>query len=194
MRKSRGAIKFLESQFNIYMNTNIILALIMIILGLILYAVPSAAIKTVSWLIGIFFCVQGITAVISYIKKDRISLLTFNLIYGIISFLIGVFVISNPFALANIITIGLGIWLIVSGGLKINYGIRLKNIKEASWTITLVVGIISILFGLMVIINPFAKLFLVEVVGVFLLVYGIIDLTNIILLKKRAKDFIKIFK
>lgn len=104
------------------------------------------------------------------------------------------FIILNPFAIANIVTIGLGIWLIVSGGLKINYGIRLRNIREAASTITMVVGIISILFGLMVIINPFAKLFLVEVVGIFLMVYGIIDLTNIILLKKRAKNFIKIFK
>ena len=108
--------------------------------------------------------------------------------------LIGLFVIINPFAIANILTIGLGIWLIVNGGLKINYGVKLKDIKERAWGLTLVVGIISIIFGLMVILNPFSKLIIVEVIGLFLLVYGVIDLTDLLLLKKRAKSFIKVFK
>lgn len=193
-KKKRSTIKFLEAQFNLYMVTNCILALIIVLLGTILYLRPSTAIKTVSWLIGLYFAIQGIVSIVSYLKKDRISLLNFNLIYGIISILVGLFVILNPFAIANILTVGLGIWLIISGGLKINYGARLKLIKENSWLLTLVVGIISVLFGLMVILNPFSKLVLVEVIGLFMLVYGVIDLTNIILIKRRAKDFIKLFK
>lgn len=193
-KEKRSTIKYLESKFNSYMLANCILAILLIVLGIILYVVPSIAIKTVSWLIGLFFIIQGVLAIYSYIKKERISLLTFNLVYGIISMVIGLLVIINPFAIANILTISLGIWLIVSGGLKINYGLRLKNIKEGSWALTLAVGIISILFGIMVILNPFSKLILVEVIGLFLVVYGIIDLTDAILLKKRAKIFIKVFK
>lgn len=193
-KKKRSTVKYLETQFNSYMIANIMLSILMIILGIILYVNPSIAIKTVSWLIALFFIIQGVLSIYSYVKKDRITLLGFNLIYGIISIVIGLFVILNPFAIANILTMGLGLWLLVSGGLKINYSVRLKNIKEQSWALTLVVGLISIIFGLMVILNPFSKLIIVEVIGLFLVVYGVIDLTDILLLKKRAKSFIKIFK
>lgn len=193
-KKKRSTIKYLESQFDRYMLANILVALSIIVLGLVLYVKPAIAIKTVSWLIGLIFIVVGGLSIYSYIKKDRISLLTFNLIYGLISIAVGLLVILNPFAIANILTVSLGIWLIISGGLKINYSIRLKFIKERAWALTLTVGIISILFGLMVILNPFSKLIIVEVIGLFLIVYGIIDLTDTILLKRCAKNFIKEFK
>lgn len=194
MVKRKVSIKYLEGQFNSYMILNGFLATLMILLGIILFFSPSIAIKTVSWLMGLFFVIQGVLACVSYIKKDRVSLLNFNLIYGIISILIGLFIILNPFAIANFLTIGLGVWLIISGGLKLNYGLRLKYVKESSWSVTLGVGIISTIFGILVILNPFSKLFLVEVIGLFLMVYGLIDLTDIILLKRRAKSFIKVFK
>ena len=165
-----------------------------IILGIVLYAYPAIAIKTVSWLIGIIFIIIGSLSIYSYIKKDRISLLAFNLVYGILSIVVGLFVALNPFAIANILTVSLGIWLLVSGALKVNYALRLKSIKELSWSLTLAVGIITILFAIMVLFNPFSKLIIVEVIGLFLIVYGVIDLTDILLIKKRSKNFIKSFK
>jgi uncharacterized membrane protein HdeD (DUF308 family) len=192
--KKRTTIKVLESLFNKYLLANILLSLVMIVLGIILYAYPEIAIKTVSWLIGIIFLVVGALSIYSYVKKDRITLFVFNLIYGISSIVIGLFVIINPFAIANILTVSLGIWLLVSGALKINYALRLKSINELSWALTLSVGIITILFALMVIFNPFTKLIIVEVIGLFLIVYGAVDLTDILLIKKRSKSFIKSFK
>jgi len=194
MVRKRSTIKYLEGLFNKYMISNCVFSVLMILVGLILFSMPHIAIKTVSWIIGLFFIGQGFLSIIGYIKKDRISLLTFNLFYGIISLLIGLFVILNPFAIANILTVGLGIWLIVSGCLKINYSLRLKTINEKAWSLTFGVGIISIIFGLLTILNPFSKLFLVEVIGLFLIVYAIIDLTCTILLINRTKSFIKLFK
>jgi len=190
----KTTIKVLESMFNKYMIANIVVSLTMIILGIVLYAYPAIAIKTVSWLIGIIFIIIGSLSIYSYIKKDRISLLAFNLVYGILSIVVGLFVALNPFAIANILTVSLGIWLLVSGALKVNYALRLKSIKELSWSLTLAVGIITILFAIMVLFNPFSKLIIVEVIGLFLIVYGVIDLTDILLIKKRSKNFIKSFK
>lgn len=190
----KTTIKVLESMFNKYMIANIVVSLTMIILGIVLYAYPAIAIKTVSWLIGIIFIIIGSLSIYSYIKKDRISLLAFNLVYGILSIVVGLFVALNPFAIANILTVSLGIWLLVSGALKVNYALRLKSIKELSWSLTLAVGIITILFAIMVLFNPFSKLIIVEVIGLFLIVYGVIDLTDVLLIKKRSKNFIKSFK
>ena len=190
----KTTIKVLESMFNKYMIANIVVSLTMIILGIVLYAYPAIAIKTVSWLIGIIFIIIGSLSIYSYIKKDRITLLAFNLVYGILSVVVGLFVALNPFAIANILTVSLGIWLLVSGALKVNYALRLKSIKELSWSLTLAVGIITILFAIMVLFNPFSKLIIVEVIGLFLIVYGVIDLTDILLIKKRSKNFIKSFK
>lgn len=191
--KKKTTIKALENQFNLYMLLNMGLAIVMIILGLILYINPSIAIKTASWIIGIFFIIQGVALIYSYIKSN-INLMSLNMAMGIIVILLGIFILSNPFAIINVLNIGLGIWLIVSGAYKINFAIQLKKVKESSWLITLVVGIISIIFALMVIFNPFAKLVLVQVIGLFMIVYAIIDLTDSLLLKNRAKQFIKLFK
>lgn len=193
-KKRKITVKYLEELFSKYMLVNGLFSIVMILIGLILYVYPSIAIKTVSWIIGLIFITIGVLSIYSYFKKESIRLLTFNLTYGVLSIVLGLLVLINPFAIANILTFGLGIWLIISGSLKVSYGISLKNIKEEIWLLTLVIGIISIVFGLMVILNPFSKLIIVGVVGLFLVVYGIIDLVNVFLLKKRCKKFIKLFK
>ena len=55
-------------------------------------------------------------------------------------------------------------------------------------------GIISALFGIIVIINPFANLYFTQMIGLFMVLYAVIEATYTILLKQRSKNFLKLLK
>ena len=93
----KTATKYLETQFNLYVYTSIVLSLIMIVIGLILYNVPDIAVKVVSWIIGIYFIVQGAVSIYAYIKKKNLSMLSLNLIYGILGIVLGLNRVSSDF-------------------------------------------------------------------------------------------------
>ena len=49
-------------------------------------------------------------------------------------------------------------------------------------------------FGIIIIFNPFVNLYFTQVVGMFLILYAIMEFTQMILLKQRSKSFLKVLK
>ena len=50
-----------------------------------------------------------------------------------------------------------------------------------------------IIFGILVMFNPFVKIALTKLTGAFLLIAAILDLTDTMLFRKRAKEIMEIF-
>ena len=48
-------------------------------------------------------------------------------------------------------------------------------------------------FGILVLSNPFSALTVTQVIGTFLVLSSILDITDLVLLKKRANEITKIF-
>ena len=76
---------------------------------------------------------------------------------------------------------------------KITYGVWFKIGNHSSWLITLVIGIMLIIFGILVLANPFASLTITKLVGSFLILASILDITDLILLKNKSDEITKIF-
>ena len=86
----------------------------------------------------------------------------------------------------NALKVLLGIIFISLGLQKSTYGMVLKKFSESSWLITLVVGILYIVMGVI----SFFTNDIISVCGIFLVGYGLIDLVSVILLRKRSKYYI----
>ena len=100
----------------------------------------------------------------------------------------------NPFVLSNFLTISFGIFLLLNGLLKGYYALCLKKINEECWTLILTMGIINAIFGVVIICNPFANLYFTQVVGMFMILYSIIEFTHMVLLRQRSKSILKQLK
>ena len=170
--------------FNIITILEWIVSLLFIVFGIVFFATPNMSNIAVSILTGLVLIFSGVSSIYSYFKRGSIVLFNNNLIYGIVLILIGII----SMFVGKILSIFLGMYLLVSGIQKVNYGIFLKKFNEASWLITLVVGILLIIIGIVSFFTSGDAI--VRVAGICTLAYGVINFINILLLRRRSKYFI----
>ena len=175
---------------------SIVSFLVFIIVGLFLIVRPATTLSLVSYILGLVLLVKGIISLIKYYtNKKANNLFNFGLVLGIIEIVIAVIFISKPSLVASIIPLIIGVWILVNGIFKLQFAINLKNINKSPSIYNLVVACVSILFGLILILNPFdGAVIFTQIIGAFLVVYAIVDFLQSRHIKKTLQegvDFIK---
>lgn len=192
--KKSKLLKTIERIFSLYIIRSITFDVLAIIFGVFFIVKPYSGIRTCEIIFGIFLLLSGAVSVFDYSTKKVVNIFNFNMFYGVLSLLFGLLILVNPLALANIITLVFGLWITLSGVVKLNYAINLKKMKEESWSVVLGIGLLTSIVGLLLIFNPFIELYITQVLGIFVIFYAVLDFTNNILFKKRSKQIIEIFK
>ena len=183
----------IDERFNKMLTISIVSSIVIALVGAVLLFMPKLSNKLIGIIMGLLFILYGIITIYKYITRNGAKLYSLNLLYGIIILLIGVIIVLVPFSVTSFLTICLGLYLIIIGINKVTYGIWFKIGNHSSWLITLVIGIMLIFFGILVLSNPFSSLTITRLVGAFLILASILDITDLILLKKRSDEISKIF-
>jgi len=170
--------------FNTITIIDMIIAFVYLILGIVFFSAPTLSNIVVSVITGLVLIVNGASSIFTYIKRESIEMFNYNLIYGIILIIVGVVSII----LSNILSIMLGIYLIVVGIQKATYGLLLKKYNESSWLITLITGVLYAVIAILAFFT--SRDSIVEVTGICLIGFGIINLVNTILLRRRSNYFL----
>ncbi len=184
-------MKKIEKEFNKLLFTEMVLSVIYGVVGLIIFLNSEMTNQVVGTIIGTFFLLYGVFSIFTSLDKIKIKLFKYNLFFGIASFLLGFFIMFNPLTLLNFLNISLGIWLFVEGINKIVYFLFLRKIKEESNRIFLVTAIFLVLLGILIIVDPFRTLIVTKTIGIFIVLYNILNLNDLVLLKRRSKVFLK---
>ncbi len=190
---ARGLHNSIENMYKKMISFSLITAFLTIVVGIILVLLPELSGKILGLIIGIILVIEGINSLYKYFHREGAKLYSLNLVIGVIYAVLGVVIILAPSSVVEFITICLGLYMIVNGTSKVNYGIWLKRGNEDSWLITLATGILVAIIGILVIFNPFANLTLTTLAGVFLIISGILNLMDTILFKTRSKEIMEIF-
>lgn len=156
--------------------------IIAIIIGLFLLYRPAVTTSLLIQVLGIYWLASGLIAVLGaivYKEENR----TWKFLSGALSILAGAFILMYPlyssFVLLNFFIIFIAVWVIVSGGIRVY-----SAIKRGGWGIVLV-GILTIILGLLLLTNFVAGVLVLPwVFGFFLVVGGIGAL--ILAIKMRA--------
>ena len=164
---------------------------ILILLGLLLFIKSDDTIVAISYLVGGAIIILGILAFINFFKKKNSDFVSsFDIIYGMITVVFGIFILSNPKMVATIIPFIIGGWVLIKSSFKIAYAIELKNVENVIWKNVLVTSIISALVGVIMIFNPFKTSVVVfKIIGAAIIVYAILDIISTIQLKKNVDEF-----
>lgn len=175
-------------------NATIISSIVTIFLGLLLFLQAENTLKTISYIIGIFLLVVGIATIIKMVlDKDVRIYLNTSFIIGIFCSIIGFVLLINPTLLTSILPFCIGIWMIISGTMKIQTSLALKDEENKTWTKLLIFAIVVFVLGLLLIINPFGGAVIVtKIIGICLIIYSIADIVGTMMLKKEVKNTIKI--
>lgn len=187
-------MKKIEEKFNKIILLEMGFSILFMILGIIMFMYSEIANSIAGTLIGIFFLIAGIIQIYTFIDKSKIKLFRYNIFIGLLDIILGIFIMINPLLLVNILNISLGIWIIVEGLSKFILFYNLKMVKEESNKIFLVSTLLFIFMGVVLIINPFISLVITKIIGIFLILSNIVNISDLVLLKRRSKKFLKLFK
>ena len=172
---------------------SILMSCILLLLGGLLAFKSEATITTISYIIGTALIAAGSFALVRFMKnnvKGEISTVELDILYGTVSIILGVLVVTHPTAIAKILPIVLGISIILSSANKIQYAFNLKNANNELWKMTMIIALISTACGVVLLFNPFAAAkIIMQIVGIFIIVYSVLDIISTIIIKKYVEEF-----
>lgn len=185
--------KSIENIYNKMVIFSIIGSIITIIVGAVLLFLPNLSKKIVGVITGIIFILFGIITAYKYLKRDGAKIYSLNLVFSILYLVLGLVIIVFPFSVMEFVTVCLGLFLIINGATKINYGLWLKRGNSGAWLVTLVAGILLVILGIMIVFNPFTAFALTQITGAFLIISGVLNLSDAITFKISSKEIMDIF-
>ncbi len=159
--------------------TNVIVsAFICIALGVILVFWPGLSVKVVCMAIGAVLVINGISRLLNFIfGRDGSVFSQMNLVMGIIITVIGGWILLQPGTIIAMIPILVGIIIVIHGINNLQQSVRLCQNRYDKWWIALLLGIITIGFGVLLVFNPFAAVdTLIRFIGLFLIYDGASDI------------------
>ena len=181
----------MEKLMKKFFRSSLITSLFLIALGLLLIFQSDAVIYSISYIIGGSLIAIGVLAVIKFIQStNNEQKAELDIVYGIVSVILGVIVIKNPEAIASIIPAILGIGIVISSATKLQYAFELKANGNHLWKTTMVISLISTLCGIVLLFNPFKALTsFTKVVGIFIVIYAALDMISTFTIKRNVKLF-----
>ena len=183
----------MDKLFKKFFRSSMITSLVLIAFGVMLIIKSEATILTISYVLGGILVALGVLAVIKFIqgtnKENKNEL---DIVYGVVTVILGVLIITHPQAIASIIPAILGISIVVSSATKLQYAFELKANGNNLWKTTMVISIISTLCGIVLLFNPFKALSsFTKVVGIFIVIYAVLDMISTFTIKRNVKIFQK---
>jgi len=168
-------------------NKNIIISIVVFFVGLVLFLKPDATIKSITIIIGILLIIMGSGPILELFKNKE-KKLSFSIAPSIILFVIAFILFFKPELLISIIPILIGVALVMSSAFRIQNIYNIKKTNDVFNIWTLIITIIILILGLLLIINPFGGVVTAtKLIGIFLMIYSVLDTIDNIILKKIVK-------
>lgn len=183
----------MENLMKKFFRSSLITSIVLIALGFLLVFQSDAVIYSISYVIGGILIAIGVLAVIKFIQNtNNAQKSELDIVYGIVSVILGIVVIKNPEAIASIIPIILGISIIISSATKLQYSIELRANGNSLWKTAMIISIISTLCGIVLLFNPFKAISsFTKIVGIFIIIYAVLDMISTFTIKRNVKAFQK---
>lgn len=142
--------------------------IISIIFGLIALFLPALGFELLVLYFGAFALIDGLIAFLVGLHANS-AILIFE---GIVGIIIGTYIFFFTVQALVIFLVLVAVWAMGSGILEIIAGVELRrHIKDEIWL--LFVGVVSIIFGFFVFINPIiSALAITFVIGIYAIIFG----------------------
>ncbi len=146
-----------------------------ILFGVIAWVMPQLSLTVLLLVFGIYALADGVlgvwTAISARKERDHWWLLLF---WGLTGIGIGLLTLLAPGITAMILLFYIAIWAIVTGVLQLVAAVRLRKELQGEW-LFLIGGLISILFGFILVSRPVAgALALLWLIATYAVIFGII--------------------
>lgn len=156
----------------------IVLSVVFCIVGVLFVAWSDIGTQVLSLALGIAMIVFGGIKIVGYFSKDLFRLaFQFDLELGIISAVLGIIVLLNPFGTITFIFIAMGIAILADALFKIRIAIDAKRFGVGAWWMILSLAFLTAIAGVLLVFRPWESANILTVLlGISLLSEGILNL------------------
>lgn len=152
----------------------LIKGVVAIIIGILALAGPGYMMRFGVSLLGIFVLIVGIVATVGALmhRKESDKWIVM-LVPGLIGIVIGVFALAAPAVIAAILIYLIAIWALIHGISEIYGALKYREEVRGEW-VPLIVGITSVIFGILLLAEPLAagEVF-TWLIGLLILIMGV---------------------
>ena len=167
----------------------IITSLLYILFGIILIVFPEDIGRLICYLFGGIIMIFGIINIINYISKEAYQPFNnYSLVTGLICAAVSIIFFAKADFIISIFPFIFGVIIIINSIIKVQQAFDMKRIGYAKWWWVLVFAAVSLVLGIIVVVNPFAAAkTLIIFVGVVFIIDGIADLFTMAKINRLTK-------
>ena len=172
-------------------NSFIISSILVLVVGLVMVIFPEISMETIGIIAAAYMITHGIVLIYLELLANKYYLPFDGILPGVFSILMGVVLCYKPSILPVVFTIIFGLWIIASSINFIKVALHLRNTR-LPWVQILIFGILDLIIGIVLLINPFAStVSIVVFTGIMLIVHSVIDIIDMSIIKKEVKEISK---
>ncbi|MCI9176445.1 MAG: DUF308 domain-containing protein [Lachnospiraceae bacterium] len=168
-----------------------VMAIIFIAVAVLILFVPGIEVKDICYFISGFVVVLGIYMIVRYFMSagyERLNEYGFS--EGVLFVLLGICGLVSAERIAASFLTALGLLLLLSGVIKLQYALDLKCMGDKAWAGFFAVTVLLLGFSVSVILKPFEDTdFFQNYTAGILLADGIVEIVNILYLNFRVKAY-----
>lgn len=128
--------------------------LVLLVLGLLLMAQPTASAQVVVWLFGVVAVVDGVIALVRGLADRDAPGWTWWVVQGLAGVVVGAVVVLWPGPTVRVLFFLLAAWLLVLGVVAILAAVAMSRVRGTGWHWSLASGLVCTLFALLLIARP----------------------------------------
>lgn len=165
-------------------NSYIIIAVAYVVFGLSLLIKPEMSTNIICFAVGALCLIYSVATLIKYFIGDKKRYYVEpNFILPVLMLVFGLVIIFKPSVIVSILPVVVGIVMIVSGVIKLQDSFNLKKYAFAKWWTVLIFAFVSVILGVVILINPFGTgLLFTRIVGLFFTIDGLLNIVSSIMM------------
>lgn len=169
--------------------TSIVQDILIIIFGIVIINMKYLFLNILSISIAAFFILKGVIEICRYIMAKGVSeFYKEDLIFGIISILIGIIIFFAKGMIYWMFNLGIALYIIYGAIEDFVMAIKFKALNMKIWILMAIMAIVVGIFGIAVLFN---KGILINTAAIFIIGYAIIDFIENIIIIKNSKEIFK---
>lgn len=180
----------MERFFKEWKGEHLTAAVLCILFGVVLVVWPDLSLRVVCVGLGVVLLLSGIVHLAGFWAEREAGFLSrFNLLAGIVLAVVGIWIVWKPELLIMAVPVVIGVIVTLHGIHNVSQAVSLKRDGYERWWVALLLGIVTVLFGALLIFYPFgAAGAAVILMGVLLIYDGATDLWILSRISRTVKD------
>lgn len=167
--------------------SEILMLICVLVLGICLTIWADKVTNIVSIFLGILAVLYSVVVFVNYFRNNtKVLNDRLGFIYGIIILVIGFVLIFRVDFLKELISFVIGIYVILTSIIKLHESIILSKNINTKMTTSIILSVVGIIIGILCIVGKFlVPDIIVKYIGVMLILYSVISITNIIIIGRK---------